>query len=58
MLPIELTMEQQFNLRMYETQIKKMSPEQSQQMLLETLTQLMIKDNVIRHLMKQGMGDL
>ncbi|OLP18567.1 phycobilisome degradation protein nblA [Leptolyngbya sp. 'hensonii'] len=52
-LPLELSMEQKFNLKVYEEQIKGLSPEQSQEFLLEVLRQLMIKENVIRHLMKQ-----
>lgn len=51
-LPLELSMEQQFNLRMYEGQIKDLSSEQAQNFLLEVMRQLMIKENVIKHLMK------
>jgi ribosomal protein S6 len=53
-LPLSLTMEQQFNMRVYEGQVKNMNAEQAQEFLLEIMRQLMIKDNVIRHLMKQG----
>lgn len=52
-LPLELTMEQQFNMKVYEDQVKQMSADQAQEFLLQTMRQLMIKDNVIRHLMKQ-----
>jgi Phycobilisome degradation protein nblA len=45
-------MEQQFNLRMYEGQVKDLSSEQAQNFLLEVMRQLMIKENVIKHLMK------
>ena len=51
-LPIELSMEQQFNLKMYEGQVKDLSSEQAQDFLLEVMRQLMIKENVIKHLMK------
>jgi Phycobilisome degradation protein nblA len=51
-LPLELSMEQQFNLRMYEGQVKDLSSEQAQNFLLEVMRQLMIKENVIKHLMK------
>ena len=51
-LPLELSLEQQFSLKMYEGQVKDLSPEQAQNFLLEVMRQLMIKENVIRHLMK------
>jgi Phycobilisome degradation protein nblA len=49
-------MEQQFNLRMYEGQVKDLSSEQAQNFLLEVMRQLMIKENVIKHLMKDSMN--
>ncbi len=55
-LPLELSMEQQFNLRMYEGQVKDLSSEQAQDFLLEVMRQLMIKENVIKHLMKGSMN--
>ncbi|NJM45347.1 MAG: hypothetical protein HC860_03600, partial [Alkalinema sp. RU_4_3] len=35
-------------------QVKSMSSEQAQECLLEVMRQLMIKDNVIRHLVKKS----
>jgi hypothetical protein len=55
-LPLTLTMEQQFSMKVYEDQVKGLSSEQSQEFLLEIMRQLMIKDNVIRHLMKKSMA--
>ena len=52
-IPLSLTMEQEFNLQMYQDQVKCLSSEQAQDFLLEVMRQLMIKDNVIRHLIKQ-----
>jgi acyl-CoA-binding protein len=52
-IPLTLSLEQKFNLKVYEDQVKGLSQEQAQSFLLEVITQLMIKDNVIRHLMKQ-----
>jgi Phycobilisome degradation protein nblA len=49
-------MEQQFNLRMYEGQVKDLSSEQAQNFLLEVMRQLMIKENVIKHLMKDSVN--
>ena len=54
-LPLTLTMEQQFNMKVYEDQVKGLSTDQAQDILLEIMRQLMIKDNVIRHLMKQAL---
>jgi hypothetical protein len=53
-LPLELSLEQKFNLKIYEDQVKGLSQEQAQDFLLEVLRQLMIKDNVIRSLMKHA----
>lgn len=52
-IPMELSLEQKFNLKLYEEQVKSLSPEESQKFLLEVLRQLMVKDNMLRHLLKQ-----
>lgn len=52
-LPIELSLEQQFSLRTYEDQVKSLDQEQAQQMLLQVMRQLMVKENLIKHLLKQ-----
>jgi hypothetical protein len=52
-LPIELTMEQKFALRMYTDAVKDMPDENVRSYLLELIAQLMVKDNVIRHLIKE-----
>ena len=51
--PIELSLEQKFNLKLYGDQVKALSPEESQKFLLEVLRQLMVKDNMLKHVMKQ-----
>jgi Phycobilisome degradation protein nblA len=53
-MSIELNLEQKFNLKLYEEQIKNLSPEQSRTFLLEVLRQLMVKENMIKHLVKQA----
>jgi hypothetical protein len=53
-LPLELSLEQQFNLRAYQEQVKGLDQTQAQEMLLEVLRQLMVKENVIKHLLKQS----
>jgi hypothetical protein len=52
-IPMELSLEQKFNLKLYEEQVKELSPEESQKFLLEVLRQLMVKDNMLKHLLKQ-----
>jgi Phycobilisome degradation protein nblA len=54
-LALELSLEQQFSLRKYESQVKELSQTQSQEFLLEALRQLMVKDNAIRSLVKSDM---
>lgn len=51
-LNLDLTIEQQFMLRVYQQQIAKLSPEDCCKMLLEIITQNMMKDNVIKTLLR------
>ena len=53
-IPMELSLEQKFNLKLYEEQVKSLSQEESQQFLLELLRQLMVKENMLKHLLKQS----
>jgi hypothetical protein len=53
-ISMELSLEQKFNLKVYEEQVKGLTSEQSQQFLLEVMRQLMIKDNFIKQLLKQA----
>lgn len=53
-IPMGLNLEQEFNLKVYRDQVKGLSPEESQEFLLEVLRQLMVKDNMIKHLLKQA----
>lgn len=52
-IPLELSLEQQFSLRTYQDQVKGLDQDQAQDLLLQVLRQLMIKENVIKHLLKQ-----
>ena len=47
-----LTLEQQFQIRLMEESSQQLTREQMQDLLLQTTRLLMIKDNVIRNLMK------
>jgi Phycobilisome degradation protein nblA len=53
-IPMQLSLEQKFNLKMYEEQVKGLDQNQSQEFLLEVLRQLMVKDNMIKYLLKQS----
>ncbi len=48
-----LSLEQQFQLKVYEKQIKELTREQAQEYLLEVLRQSMVKDNLFKDLLKQ-----
>ena len=50
----ELSLEQRFNLKVYEEQVKRMNQDEAQSCLLEVLRQLMVKENVIKQLLKQS----
>ncbi|AFY77889.1 MAG: NblA/ycf18 family protein [Hydrococcus sp. C42_A2020_068] len=52
-LNLELTLEQQFQMRLMEQSAQEMSREQAISLLLETARLLMMKDNAIRLLVKQ-----
>jgi Phycobilisome degradation protein nblA len=55
-LELELSLEQQFSLNLYEKQVTKLSRDQAQELLISVIHQLMIKDNAIRSLIKSGAG--
>lgn len=48
----ELSLEQQFKLRVLKQEIKNLSKEQSQEFLLESFKQLMLKDMWISKMLK------
>lgn len=48
----ELTLEQQFQMRIMEQSAQQMTREQMQDLLIESARMLMVKDNVIRDLVK------
>jgi hypothetical protein len=52
-LNLELTLEQQFQMKLFENSIENISLEQAQSLLLDVSKLLMVKDNVIRSLIKQ-----
>lgn len=55
-LVLELSLEQEFALTMYMEQVAKSNQDEAQEFLIEVLSQSMIKDNVIRSLVKFELG--
>ncbi|HEY9873757.1 MAG TPA: NblA/ycf18 family protein [Candidatus Obscuribacterales bacterium] len=54
--PIELSLEQQFNIRSFQTQVQHMSREQAQDFLIKLYEQMMIREATYRHLLKHQWG--
>ncbi|KYC40872.1 phycobilisome degradation family protein [Scytonema hofmannii PCC 7110] len=53
---VELSLEQQFNLRIFEDSVRQMSREQAQNFLIELHEHMMLKDNMYKTLLKQDWG--
>ncbi|MGI0490584.1 NblA/ycf18 family protein [Alkalinema pantanalense CENA528] len=53
---IELTLEQQFNLRSFATLVRDMSREQAQEFLVSLYEQMLIKDAYYKHFLRQEWG--
>ena len=51
--PSQLTLEQEFQLKLMKSTINKLDREQMQEYLVESMRQLMLKDNWIRHFFKE-----
>lgn len=52
---MELTMEQQFKLKVYESAAKEMTKPQLEEYLIEVIRQGMVKDNLFVHWAKQDL---
>lgn len=52
---LSLTLEQEFRLRRYTEEVKGLSEKDARNYLLDLMRQVMIKDNVIQHLMKKAL---
>ena len=53
-LSAQLSLEQQFKLKVLEEQVQDLSREQAQEYLLEMFRQMMVKDNLVKHLLKNA----
>jgi hypothetical protein len=54
--PIELSLEQQFNIRSFETQVGDMSREQAQDFLVKLYRQMVMQENAYKNLLKHQWG--
>ncbi len=53
---IQLSLEQQFSLRSFETQVQQMSREQAQEFLVKLYQQMMMKETLYQHFLRQQWG--
>jgi len=53
---ITLSLEQQFSIRAFETQVDSMSLEQAQQLLKDLYRQMLVRENIYQHLLKHQWG--
>ncbi|MDJ0724263.1 MAG: NblA/ycf18 family protein [Prochloraceae cyanobacterium] len=52
--PTNLSLEQQFKLQVLQEQVKTLTKEQAQEFLLELFRQMMVKDNLVKQLLKNA----
>jgi hypothetical protein len=54
--PIELTLEQQFSIRSFATQVQQMSHEQAQDFLVQLYEQMVVREATYKELLKHQWG--
>lgn len=54
--PVELTLEQQFNIRSFATQVEQMSHEQAQDFLIKLYEQMVVREATYKELLKHQWG--
>ncbi|MGH8002924.1 MAG: NblA/ycf18 family protein [Brasilonema sp.] len=54
--PIELTLEQQFNIHSFATQVQHMSHEQAQDFLVKLYEQMVVREATYKELLKHQWG--
>lgn len=52
----QLSLEQEFQMKLFEQSAERMSHEQALSLLMEASKLLMVKDNIIRELMRQNLS--
>lgn len=55
-LNLELSLEQKFNIKLFENSVKLMNAEEMRSLLMEASKLLMVKDNIIKGLMKDNLN--
>lgn len=57
--PIELSLEQQFSIRSFQTQVEQMSREQAQDFLIKLYEQMIVRESMYKAFLKHqwGLGD-
>ena len=50
----QLSIEQQFKLKVLQEQVQSLNKEQAQEYLLEMFRQMMVKDNLVKQLLKDA----
>ena len=53
---MKLSLEQKFNIRSFETQVKAMSHEQAQEFLVKLYEQMILKDNMYQDFLRHQWG--
>jgi hypothetical protein len=53
-VPGRLSIEQEFKLKVLKDQVKDLTREQAQEYLIEVFRQMMVKDNLMKHLIKNA----
>jgi hypothetical protein len=53
---MELSLEQEFNVRSFETQVKQMSREQAQEFLVKLYEQMLARENMYKEFLKHEWG--
>ncbi|MEM9400592.1 MAG: NblA/ycf18 family protein [Verrucomicrobiota bacterium] len=53
-MPGKLTLEQEFQLNLLKTQVKSLTLDQAQDYVVEVMRQMMVKDNLVKHLLKNA----
>jgi hypothetical protein len=56
--PGKLSMEQEFKLKVLREQVKSLNLEQAQDYIVELLRQIMVKDNLVKQMIRDNLGSL
>lgn len=54
--PIQLSLEQEFNIKSFETQVQQMSQEQAQDFLVKLYKQMVMREETYKQLLKHHWG--